>query len=612
MKSLLTPRKALAALVMGLGTQSFALSIGALHGAAMVGRPLAVSVPLRPDAPEADVRCVRAEVSYGDARVPPDQVALRVEARPGAGALVHLSSPRAVDEAFVTIVLRAGCEDVVTRRFVVLADPPALQDGGVAVAAARPVAITSPAKPPRKASAARAPAPVQSRLQLAPAPVPRAGVLRVSTEMHSMPAGDPRQRAAAALLWQALNAQPQDWLRTADRLRTLEGEMASLRQIAIKHRDELARLREQPAAVPFMPSLPWPWALAFAAAVGLAVAVLRRRGTPASDADAQRDGYAPPTSPQTDLDHLESQLAPSRAVRAAPVSVPLEPPAMALQPAAGVEPERELQPLEFDLAVPMLEPEPAPSAAPASSSESAHLSTLVDALQEAEFLVSIGYAGRAIEVLRAYAEDAQRPSALAVLELLQLCRETGDEAGVAATQEDFRRLFGEEPPPLAASSGLEACEPALARIMAAWPEPEVLAIIEQLLFSAPAALGGFPGLHAWRDLLWLHGLARDTLRGANAREKIAASAEGTEEMTLERLGRISVDASPRRFAVDLDLGADARRHRVLERQAMPPLAPLAALSLVPPEPDPPTMSTNDEDFFDAAVAAEGRDLYLQR
>jgi hypothetical protein len=240
------------------------------------------------------------------------------------------------------------------------------------------------------------------------------------------------------------------------------------------------------------------------------------------------------------------------------------------------------------------------------------VAALSAALQEAEFLVSIGYEGQAIDVLRTHLEETRQPSALAVLELLHLCRETGDEAGVAATQDQFRRVFGEEPPPAGANSGLESCESALARIMAAWPHPEVLGIIEQLLFGTPAALGGFPGLHAWRDLLWLHGLAQDTLRGAaSGGEAIAASAEGLEEMTLERLAQIGVDGSPQRFGFDLDL-SDVRteRHRVLDLQSVPRLPPVPDFKLVPAE--APATPSHYEDFFEAAAAAEGRDLYLQR
>jgi hypothetical protein len=477
------------------------------------------------------------------------------------------------------------------------------------------------ARPPERA------APAQLRLEGMVIPVPRAALLRVSTEMHSQPAADASQRSAAAMLWQAINAPPQEWLRSGERLRTLENEIAMLRELSLKHRHELARLRELPQASAPSALPGWPWALALVAAVGAALAFLRRhRGE-----DGRLAAWAAPSQPETDLDHLDSQLAPSARVAgaampstAAPVSVasaamPFIVPPQSLPAASEASlpaAARELDPIEFELPVPSAEtPAPARPAAPAPTggADSPRIAALSAALQEAEFLVSIGYAAKAVDVLRAHLEDTRQPSALAVLELLQLCRDIGDAEGVAATQDAFRALFGEEPPPPGANSGLEACEPALARIMAAWPDAQVLGIIEQLLFSPPLALGGFPGLHAWRDLLWLHGLACDTLRGADAREPIAASAEGTEEMTLERLAQIGVDSSPRRFAVDLDLSpVDTGRHRVLDLQAVPRLPPVPDFKLVPAEPPASQPPKNYEDFFEAAMAAEGRDLYLQR
>jgi hypothetical protein len=237
-------------------------------------------------------------------------------------------------------------------------------------------------------------------------------------------------------------------------------------------------------------------------------------------------------------------------------------------------------------------------------------------LQECEFLVSLGFTEKAADVLRAYVDRLREPPALALLELRHLCAEADDAEGVAAAEEEFRERFGEEPPRDDATSGLEACEPALARIMVAWPQTQVLALIEELLFGPPAVLGGFPSLQAWRDLLWLHELAQDTLRGAEGGgEEVATSADGLPEMTLESLNAIDIESAQDRFGVDINLNeVDLDRHKVLDLQRVPRLPPLPDVTLEPqpePEPAPPPKPHAYEDFYEAVGAAEGRALHIR-
>src|SRR2546421_310803 len=126
MKRLLTPRNAVALLVIGLGANTYGLSVGQLHGSTAVGRPLDLSGPVQFDSRDADEKCIRAEVFYGDSLVPANQVSVSVHRNDAAStALVRVVSTRVVDEPVVTVVMRAGCRDTATRRYVLLADPPA-------------------------------------------------------------------------------------------------------------------------------------------------------------------------------------------------------------------------------------------------------------------------------------------------------------------------------------------------------------------------------------------------------------------------------------------------------------------------------------------------------
>lgn len=348
----------------------------------------------------------------------------------------------------------------------------------------------------------------------------------------------PRKALAALLLalGVATGAVSQAAEGAGDRMRTLEREIATLRDLSARHRIELDRLSGATHLSPV--SVHGPWALlgALLATAVVAAACVAHGASAAARkrAQAARWGEAPGTEPAAfaRVDRTDST---------GPVPAPW-PADVALEHGAGVDlpspaapvavapaPREELAPLAFEHVLPQASaPAPARAAHPAGQ----RTKVLAEVLQEAGFLVSLGGMGQAIDVLRSYVECTREAPALALLELRELCRQAGDDEGVAAVEQDFRARFGVEPPHDDASPGLEACDAAVARVVAAWLLPRVLDVIEDLLFGPPAALGGLPGLHAWRDLLWLHGLARDTLYGSRAGPPLAHE---VPEMTLDLL-----------------------------------------------------------------------------
>jgi pilus assembly protein FimV len=651
MKRLLTPRKALAALAASMGASTLALSVGALQGATVVGRPLEVRANVSFDAREAQAACLGAEVYYGEYRVPRDQVQVSLRQREGGEATVHVASARPVDEPFVTVVVSAGCSaNAVTRRFVLLAEAPgepaaalaaaalpaatrvagagAVQGQGLAASrapglrtadlstqAARPAPRSGPARDadkPRKERIAAASAAGASRLRLDVA-APGAWQspwLRVSTEMKAAPAADATQRAAAALLWQAINAQPHDLLRMGDRIRSLETELASLQAMSLKHRSDIASMRDEVRSAPGGGS-PWTLAGAIAVLAALTAAFLAWRRGDARRADAAPEWFGDANGPRTDLDALEAAAQPVRAFAASvpPHADPAMAPPLLTERFEPGEAPPDTQPSPF-----LLDMDDSPAtriAKPAPKRPSGgelQVTALADTLQEAGFLVSIGFPERAIDVLRTHLEGATRPSPLAWLELLHLCRELDDAEGVHEAEASFRRLYGEEPPRPESTTGLEACEPALTRVMAAWPAREVLDVIEDLLFSPPEALGGYASLHAWRDLMWLYEVAQDTLRGAAQAGSRPDFADSGAEMTLEGLQGIDLSRAAPGFALDFDLtDVPVERHKVVDRQNEPRI-----VAPPPPAPEPKPTPTSYEDFFEATAAAEGRGLYIRQ
>ena len=161
-------------LVVGLmclaaGGPAAAMGFGASTPAAALGQPLDFSVVLRVDAGEtADPACVRAEVLQADRPLPAGDVVTRLE-RDGTGRpVIQVRTRVRIEEPIVTINLAAGCQDRMTRQFVVFADPPMQQARSLAaeVPPAVPAALLAQATPDSEPSAI-----AQTRTASAPAAV---------------------------------------------------------------------------------------------------------------------------------------------------------------------------------------------------------------------------------------------------------------------------------------------------------------------------------------------------------------------------------------------------------------------------------------------------------
>ncbi len=118
------PKRSLATLILLTALQSQALTLGRMQGAALIGRPLAVTIVLQTDPPESlTSACFEADVFDGDAKQDPSRVRVRLEpAASGQGQVLRVSSDTAVNEPIVTVYLRAGCAQMISRRYVMLAD----------------------------------------------------------------------------------------------------------------------------------------------------------------------------------------------------------------------------------------------------------------------------------------------------------------------------------------------------------------------------------------------------------------------------------------------------------------------------------------------------------
>ena len=633
-----------------------ALSLGPLTGSTVVGQPLDLAVPIQFDeqALGNGAGCVSAQVFYGDRAVQRPQV--DVESRMDAGRQVsraRITTGVAVDEPFVTVVLSAGCDRPYSKRYVLLAEapkqepmvlapaaamrapaaqvaavtpPPAMPAQAVAPVASRRVAIASPVAerpaPQRRSTATtREAAPSAGRLQLAvwDPNSERLPWLRTSSELLSSPTADAARRAAAASLWRALNAQPQDLLRTAERLRGLEGEISSLRSLSDRHRADIASARESLQAAQTQRHTSLLLVTVLALLAGSAAAFFwHRRRQPGMTANA--DSWYGPLEPVQDSEVMvrEELLAPIAHVppKAETVMMPKAMPAPEPARFEPAPPPPALAPMPFTL------PDVAPSVAlPAQPDRTGlRVDALQGAQQQAEFFASLGQVDEAVAVLTSYLEEGRERPPLAFLELFRIYHATGMRVEYEELQSTFRKTFGMD----VASFGEYTEEPReldlyllpVTRIASSWPSERSQDIIEELLFKRPATARDLLSLEAYRDLVWLYTLGQDLVhntapaglqllgdRGLSNDHFILPWAvsehDAPTELSLDRLDTIDVAPELNAFGVDIDLTA-------IRGDGHPANDAVHLPEIEQPKPAPTAAPMPELDAFDAAMESESR------
>ncbi len=404
-----------------------------------------------------------------------------------------------------------------------------------AAPAAQPAPKAAPAE--RPAAVVRRPAPAapaaRSRLKLDPLDllIERDPTLRASTEMLTAPADNPQARAQAAALWRAINAQPQDILRDAQRMQALEADVKGLREQTSRNQASLNDLRVQ---LQKAESERYANGLVYALLALLAMALAgagylwqRSRNATFSSQDWWRRGETAGGDPeQIGPDSLMPPLAPRKAAT----------PSRSQDASPAVDVDLDVDESMFatlKTARPVVPPPEAPPrslpgmdhgdfvASIPGSARAVNAEELFDIQQQADFFISLGQHDQAIEVLKNHISDNVETSALAYLDLLKIYHSLSRRDEYDQLREDFNKVFNAQVPVFDAysdkSSGLEAYHNALARIEALWPSPKVLEIIEESIFRKPGSGDGEAfGLEAYRELLLLYAMAKDVVeRGGN-------------------------------------------------------------------------------------------------
>lgn len=653
MKNLLTPVRAAAALLLGgWACAGGAQSLGTPAVDPLLGRPLDMAVPARFAAGDGSDECVHADVFYGETRLPASRVRTTLKGPPQQRS-IRVEADVPVDEPVVVVSLRAGCRNTITRNYTLLPDYPsermlAAADARAALAQAVPavplkaapaVASNSPRRPaarPTLASdrssapaAARAARPAVRtanatpqapkvtvaggpRLRLEPIDLPEeVHALRTSTTL-AQPQGDAARRATAALLWQAINADPQDLLRASVRLQRMEQELVQLRQAAGQTRTELVVLRQrmeqaQPwYASPVIAQVLGILVLAAAATGGMLWYRTRRMAQDAGNWYMPRESAAGATlDPLPPVQEAMPPAQPASVPREAIVPTPVpvaprfaEPPRpVAPQPVAARSQQPADAHVDFEL--------PQPAFEPMRPEGALRVETLAGTFEEAEFLASLGLYADAMDVLKAYLQDSAQPAPVAFYELMRLCDQAQDPVAVATVRRRHAQALGLEAPRLDqvnAAIGLDGLPALNTPIQRAWGGPGALDAIEEALFEKPAP-GATLTLQAARDLLFLYDLAlaratQGTVQPADPAEAhpVAPWAHAEDAHAASLAAQAAADAQGgERFGLDLDLTGPAMPSApVLELEPLDLPEPVAQ----PREPE------EADDPFSAAVAGE--------
>lgn len=409
--------------------------------------------------------------------------------------------------------------------------------GAAGAASARPepqgAARSTPTN--RSPSVVRRPAPppvAAPRLQLDPVDldpgIERDPKLKLSPLLLSEATTSDEARAAAGLLWKAINASPEDILREAQKLAALEEEAGQLRAANAQSQSSIGELNAQLQAAQDQRYRNWLVYLlgGLLLLALLALLLLSRRRPAQAGSDASRAWWAgspegKATLPATPPSRVERKGARTDTGKtAADTEIDLH-----LDQDSSLD---DLQPLDGERAtdargqpesVIALQSRDRKDFSPSALGVSRSVATeeLFDVQQQADFFVSLGEDEQAIQVLRDHLAESHEPSPLAYLDLFKLYHRLRRREDYNALRDEFNHVFNAGAPPFDhytdGGRGLEAYESAFSRIQSLWPQPRVLDLIEESIFRdvSDDEVEVFD-LEAYRELLLLHAIAKDLVK----------------------------------------------------------------------------------------------------
>jgi hypothetical protein len=566
--------------LLGVAVGSFALTLGRTQDVAWVGKPLDVQFQVQPDSVDDLLPdCLAAQVLYGDSALDPGRISVTTSQSTGAGQVIRVLTTLPINEPVVTVQLRVGCQQKLSKQYTFLAElpthvvepvVPAAPRSRITEAAQRPVSTTPTpiVSPPAEVSAAPtrrarvdakadvAPAPAQgqrpakpatkavrgSRLKLDPLEllIERDPVLRASDELLTLPQEDGSRRTEAAALWRSLNVSPEQVLQDEAKALALEKDMQSLRAATAQNQKGLLDLQatvqqseSQRYANWLVYGLVGLWVACLAVIWWFLRRVREQRATDWRQGHDAQDSQLADTMQRPIVEHggSDSPAVPVTPVADTPLArAPVDAAAAAPLSEVDIELEVDLDLHTGPLALGSKNQAPVPAltahatrdfypsgAVALRASESAEL---MDVREQAEFFLSLGQHDKAIEILTTRVAQFGESSPLVCLDLLRMYHDLGREAEFEVMRTEFNHWFAGYVPEFSQfgndGRALEEYPRIMERISMLWPSPKVLEYIEGCLYRQASGDEGLVfDLNAYLDLLLLHGVAKQMVRIAN-------------------------------------------------------------------------------------------------
>ena len=526
----------------GTALGSAALNLGRARGAAWIGQPLELVIPVQIDTAQADgAMCAEADVFHGDSRQENSRVQVQVEPtnQPDTYNLRILSSAL-IDEPVVTVYLRAGCSQKSSRKYVLLADFPS--DSGTtqnrqlaapqvptvvpveAVVSAATSANASSSTPAAsssnntKPSRATLPSPPAQESQKSPekTPVPvkkneakpftkpdKPATAQAAPNKPASPGKSRLRLDPVDILSERIKSletpsadkiSQADLARDSQKMQQLQADLKSLLDQAVKNEASLATLRERLEKAE-SDRVPMTIVYALIALLLLCIAALaylvnkRPRFIQQNDADNQAK---PESARATNRVVTQASAADAEHARTEDIDVNLLDLGGAALHQAG------------DLSTVI------PETIPRYRNFNADV--LVDLRQQADFLAKLGKVDDALEVLEGGIKANPVESPLLYLDLLTIANNFSRKTDFRQFRAEFMELFNAAIPEFALfrdeGRKLEAYPALLEHINSQWESSDVLDVIEACILRDPEATESDPfDVAAFRELLKMHAAA---------------------------------------------------------------------------------------------------------
>lgn len=355
-------------------------------------------------------------------------------------------------------------------------------------------------------SAKRKPGTPRLQLDSAELLAERTPNLKSSSELQSLPSEANPRRSEFAGLWRALNRQPDELARDAQRLDELQAQTRSLRDVNSKDQTELGLAREQLKKAEierYANPLVYTLVALLAALLSGAGYLYYRLKNARGNAVWWDQGDAAPVEAKQSVRPSEPRPVNSR--------TPIE-----SEPVVVQKPQGNAAALQENVA-PVFRA--ADSTFPPSgilpNGRGVNVNELFDIAQQAYFFVSLGQHDHAIEVLTDHIRENAQTSPLAYLDLFKLYHDMNKQPEYDNLRVEFNRIFNAEVPPFdefrQRGDGLEAYQGAMTRIQSLWNTSRVLDVIEESLFRKPDRPSEAFGLEAYRELLLLYAIANELM-----------------------------------------------------------------------------------------------------